>query len=253
MTLDAHSIVPIDNETYGLDLSKNWSNSSLVLTRTQRPPNGMPLSGQALWFDEKRNMIYCFGGFRTFVGDPLDPTPFESMWAFTPDGRGSGNWKEVLGPTGTNVFPSNIVRPYSGGFCNDESSGYYVGGYQSRLSTPSRKYSTEIVSRGLLTVRFDDLYIQNTSDGNYGRSLSRENIAGSGKMVNIPTFGTGGIIILLGEGNLIQVISFNNITIYDKTEQKWHSQLASGAVPEPRSDFCIVGILGTATSDNFEM
>lgn len=212
----------------------------------------MPLSGQALWFDEKRNLIYCFGGFRTFVLDSLDPTPFESMWTFAPDGRGSGNWKEVLGPT-ANVFPSDIVRPHSGGFCNDESSGYYVGGYLSGLSTTSRKFSPEIVSRGLLTFRFDDLHITNTSDGNYGRSLSREDIAGSGKMVNIPTFGTGGIIILLGEGDPTQVISFNNITIYDKAEQKWYSQLASGAIPDPRSDFCIVGIPGTAASDSFEM
>lgn len=109
------------------------------------------------------------------------------------------------------------------------------------------------MSRGLLTFRFDDLHITNTSDGNYGRSPSRNDIAGSGKMVNIPTFGTGGIIILLGEGDPTQVISFNNITIYDKTEQKWYSQLASGALPVPRSDFCIVGIPGTAASDSFEM
>ena len=242
--------MPIDNDTYGLDLSKNWSNSSLVLTRTRRPANALSLSGQALWFDEKRNLIYCFGGFRTFTTDSVLP-PFESIWAFTLDGRGSGKWKEVLGPTGTKVFPSNIVRPYSGGFCNDESSGYYVGGFVNNRST--RSVTTEKLSRGLLTFRFNDFQLTNTSDGNYERSLQRNEIFGSGKMVNIPSFGTGGIVILLGEGNPTQVISFNNITIYDKTEQKWYSQVASGALPEPRSDFCIVGIPGTTASDNFEM
>lgn len=211
----------------------------------------MPLSGQALWFDEKRNVIYCFGGFRTFVVDSLDPTPFESIWAFTPDGRGSGSWKEVLGPTGTQVFPSDIVRPFYGGFCNDESSGYYVGGFVSTQST--RSVTSENASRGLLTFSFDDFHITNTSDGNYGRSLRRKPMFGSGKMVNIPKFGSGGIIVLLGEGNPSQVISFINITIYDKTEQKWYSQLASGTLPEPRSDFCIVGIPGTTASDNYEM
>ena len=243
--------MPTDNDTYGLDLSKNWSNSSLILTRTQRPANAIPLSGQALWFDEKQNLIYCFGGFRTFVVDSLDPTPFESIWAFTPDGQGSGNWKEVFGPTGTNVFPSNIVRPYYGGFCNDDSSGYYVGGFVNSRSTLS--VTTQAVSRGLLTFRFNDSQFTNTSDGNYARSLDQKKMFGSGKIVNIPTFGTGGIIILLGEGNPTQVISFNNITVYDKTEQMWYSQLASGALPEPRSDFCIVGIPGTTSSNNFEM
>ena len=211
----------------------------------------MPLGGQALWFDEKRNLIYCFGGFRTLVSDSIDPTPFESIWAFTPDGRGSGNWKEVLGPTGANVFPSNIVRPSDGGFCNDESSGYYVGGFVYPRST--RSVTAPEASRGLLTFRFNDSQLTNTSDGNYERSLDQTNLYGSGKMVNIPTFGTGGIIVLLGEGNPAQVISFINITIYDKTEQKWYSQFASGALPEPRSDFCIVGIPGTTASDNFEM
>ena len=242
----------LDNDTYGLDLSRNWSNSTLVLTRTQRPANAIPLSGQALWFDGKKNLIYCFGGFRTFVLDSLDLTPFESIWAFTPDGQGSGNWKEVLGPMGTQTFPSNILRPYDGGFCNDESSGYYVGGYVSKFST--RSVGSEVASNGLLRFGFNDLHFTNTSDGNYGRSLHRKTVFGSGKMVNIPKFGTGGIFILLGEGNPTQVISFNNITIYDKVEQKWYSQLASGDLPEPRSGFCIVGIPGTLTaSNNFEM
>lgn len=83
--------MPIDNNTYGLDLSKNWSNSSLILTCTQKPVNTMPFSRQALWFDKKQNLIYCFGGFRTFVIDSLDPTPFKSIWAFTLDGESFSN------------------------------------------------------------------------------------------------------------------------------------------------------------------
>lgn len=121
LLLDAYSIVLIDNDAYRLDLSRNWSNSSLVLTRTQRHANAIPLNGQALWFDEKQNLIYCFGGFRTFAVNSLDPAPFESIWAVTPDGQGSGNWKEVLGTMGIQAFPSNILRPSEGGFCNDKA------------------------------------------------------------------------------------------------------------------------------------
>ena len=69
------------------------------------------------------------------------------------------------------------------------------------------------------------------------RHLEWITIWGSGKMVNIPKFGTKGIIILLGEGNPSQAISYIEVTIYDKTEQKWYSQLASGTLPEPRSEF----------------
>lgn len=212
----------------------------------------MPLSGQALWFDEKRNLIYCFGGFRTWSLDSYDPTPFESIWAFTPDEKGTGSWKEVLGPS-AGIFPSGIIRPFNGGFCSDDSYGYYVGGYVSSRSTRSLDNNTAVISHGLLKLDFGDLKITNTSDGDYGRSQSFQIIGGTGKVVNVPIYGAGGIVILLGEGDPKHVISFNNITIYDKTEQNWYSQLASGDVPEPRSDFCIVGIQGTAGSGNFEM
>ena len=224
-----------------------------MLTRTERPADAMPLSGQALWFDEKRNLIYCFGGFTTSALYSYDPTPFESIWAFTPDEEGTGSWKEVLGPTGTDIFQSGIRRPYCGGFCSDESYGYHIGGYASSRSTRLLESETTIISHGLLKFDFSDLKITNTSDGDYGRSQSNAVVAGSGKVVNVPIYGAGGIVILLGEGNPTHVISFNNITIYDKTEQNWYSQLAFGDLPEPRSDFCTVGIQGTTESGNFEM
>ena len=50
------------------------------------------------------------------VRDSLDPTPFESIWAFTPDGRGSGSWKEVLGPTGTQVFHQTLCARFMAAF-----------------------------------------------------------------------------------------------------------------------------------------
>ena len=109
------------------------------------------------------------------------------------------------------------------------------------------------MSHGLLKFNFEDLKITNTSDGDYRRSQSFEVIFGCGKVVNIPTYGAKGVIILLGEGDPSHVVSYNNITIYDKSEQNWYSQLALGDLPQPRSDFCIVGIQGTTDSHSFEM
>lgn len=175
------------------------------------------------------------------------------MWAFTPDEKGASSWKEVLGPTGTNAFPSDIKRSFLGGYCTDERYGYYVGGYRNARSTPSLETDFAVISRGLLKFDFGNLTITNTYDGNFARSQSFEFNAGSGKLVNVPTYGAGGILILLSEGDPNTVVSFNNITIYDKIEQRWYSQLASGDIPEPRSDFCIVGIQSTIGSGNFEM
>ena len=62
----------------------------------------------------------------------------------------------------------------------------------------------------------------------------------------------GSFLFMLGGGNRAHPVGFTNISIYDKTERKWYSQLASGQVPDPRAEFCIVGIQGQKSS-SFEM
>lgn len=108
-------------------------------------------------------------------------------------------------------------------------------------------------SPGLSKFNFEDLKIINTSDGNYTCSQSFVSVARCGKGIDNPTYGTWVVVILLGEGDLNHVVSFNNITIYDKSDVNWYSQLAFGNLSQPRSDFCIVGIQGTTESDSFEI
>lgn len=234
----------IDNSTCGLDLSKNWTNSSVVLTCTERPAKALALNTEALWFDDKRNSIYCFGGDMSFAYDYPVKTPFESIWAFTPDGKGAGSWKEVLGPTGAKPFPSKILRRSSGAVASNESHGYYLGGWVNMATSPlssTNRNKLELVP-GLLTLNFTDLAITNTSD----------DVHEYGRMIDVPSYGTSGVLILLSKGTWPDLLPFNNVSIYDKTKQIWYSQLASGAIPDPRISYCIVGIRGTK-SDTFEM
>ncbi|WP_375449207.1 hypothetical protein [uncultured Nostoc sp.] len=232
----------IDNSTCGLDLSKDWTNSSVILTCIERPAEALALNTEALWFDKKQNSIYCFGGDMSFANDYHVPTPSESIWAFTPDGKGTGNWKEVLGPTAAKPFPSEITRLSSGVDASDESHGYYLGGWANRATSPLITEDGYKLMPGFLTLNFADLTITNTSDGFYQY----------GKMINVPYYGTSGVLILLGKGTLPSLLPFNTITIYDKTKQKWYSQLASGTIPDPRINYCIVGVRGIA-NDTFEM
>lgn len=232
----------IDNSTCGLDLSKNWTSSSVMLTCIERTAKALAFNKEALWFDEKQNLIYCFGGDMSCANNYHGPVPHESIWAFTPDGKGSGNWKEVLGPTGAKPFPPDILRRSSGAIASDESHGYYLGGWVARTtSLLSTKIEKEFVP-GLLTLNFTDLTITKTSDGFYEYS----------QMVNVPHYGTSGVFVILGSGTWPSSVPFNNVTIYDKTKQKLYSQLASGAIPDIRVSYCIVGIRGIE-SDTFEM
>ena len=197
-------------------------------------------------------MIFCFGGDSPAQTAPKI-TPLESVWSFTPDGKGSGNWKEAVGPV-SQPFPQGIHRPSDGAFVTDGEIGYYLGGWMNFQTTRFYDGATPRPAFGLLTVNFTDLSITNTSNGDLPPIFKPTGggRAGQGRMVNIPKYGDSGILVHLGGGDKAHTQGFNNISIYDKTERKWYFQLASGDIPEPRSAFCVVGIQGNKSS-SFEL
>lgn len=217
---------------------------------TNRPSSSTSLLSQSLWFDGG-NTIYCFGGDVSHDQDGRNdpPAPPESIWGFMLDGKGRGFWSESLGPTGPKPFPRDLYRPSSGASAADNTSGYYIAGFQSKLTSPSGP-ADWVQSPGLLEFRFDGLKLTNTSDGGFPLS-HMTNYAGSGAMISIPNYGTSGILALLGGGEYKQPMAFNNITLYDKRKEKWYYQTTSGDVPEQRVQFCTVGVQGRG--DTFEM
>lgn len=224
-----------ENTTYGIDLSRDWTNSSLEMIQTKRPSNATPLGNEALWYDDKNNTIYCFGGERSFATDKLtalEPPP-DAIWGFSPNGEGSGAWHEVLGPN-TLPFPNDIHRSSGGASATDGSSAYHLGGFQS-YESDKQLNQARFSPDGLLKFDFDTYQITNASAQAY---LSTQT---PGPMINIPSYGDNGILVILPTDN--GNVGFNNITLYDKTNQKWHYQVASGDdVPPIRSAYCAVGI-----------
>lgn len=223
---------------------------------TDRPPGLLSLLSQSLWFDGA-NTIYCFGG-DVFYGQNgqvvqnTSPAPPEFILGLTLDGKGRGSWSQTLGPTAPKPFPRDFYRPSSGASAADHSNGYYIAGFLGKRSSPSGP-DTWIQSPGLLKFRFDELELTNSSDGDFPLSHVA-NHAGSGAMINIPNYGTRGILALLGGGNYQKPMNFRNITLYDKSKGKWYYQLTSGDLPdfpEPRVQFCAVGVQGSG--DSFEL
>ncbi|KAJ4270495.1 hypothetical protein NW762_002182 [Fusarium torreyae] len=74
----------------------------------------------------------------------------------------------------------------------------------------------------------------------------------SGVATCIPTIGSEGLLVFMGGAktempgwtNTSDPVSFSNITIYDPSSKEWYSQLSTGGPPEPRVDFCSVGVAG---------
>lgn len=227
-----------ENNTYGLDLSKDWTNATLKMIQTERPSDSPPLDDEVLWYDNKHNTIYCFGGFKSFATKALDDlkAPPDSIWGFKPDGEGSGTWHQVLGPI-SKPFPSDIHRITYGMSASDGSRAYYLGGFGSWVTSPGMPQSG-ISPPGLLMFDFETLTITNSSDDGYIPSQT------PGAMINIPIYGENGVLAILPKFDERKNVGFNNITFYDKKNKKRYTQVASGDIPEPRSNFCAVGIEG---------
>lgn len=227
-----------ENNTYGLDLSKDWTNATLKMIQTERPSASPPLAHEAMWYDNMHNTIYCFGGRMSFASEALQElqTPPDSIWGFKPDGEGSGTWHQVLGPVST-PFPTDIHRPAEGQSASDGRRAYYLGGRGSAKTSLGMPQS-EIYLPGLLMFDFETLTITNSSDDSYTSSQV------PGAMINIPIYGENGVLLLLPNDSEKQYVGFNNITFYDKKSKKRYTQVASGDIPEPRSNFCAVGIEG---------
>ena len=238
-----------ENSTYGLDLSKDWTNSSVTLIRTVRPSDSLALNSASLWHDEKRDTIYCFGGNIGGLGRVAVPP--DSIWGFKPNGRGGGDWYQVLGPTSAPPFPQNIHRISTGTYAYDSHSAYYLGGFAS--SETSEFYESDrFPSPGLLTFDFDTLLMTNSSDGGYITAVWGGNHYNRAAMINIPTFDDNNLLIILPSGRDQLDFAFNNVTLFDKKNKKWYSQLTSGDIPKLRSYFCAVGIQEEGNF-NFEM
>ena len=78
-------------------------------------------------------------------------------------------------------------------------------------------------------------------------------IAMDGGMVYVPTWGSAGLVVILGgqTANLLpgmpfdeRLVPLSNITIFDPDAQTWYYQLATGDVPDERDKFCVAGVQG---------
>lgn len=190
-------------------------------------------------------MIYCFGG------DDVEmdyKNPSNSIQGFKPDGNGGGQWTEIFGVVGKKPFPDYIQGVASGKFTGDTDEGFYLGGYMSNHTAPISKSS---FNDGLLTLNFENLTFTNSSNLDLPDSLNHGAVD-QGVLLNVPIYGSKGVLLDFGGGNDGFIKGFNSINIFDKAENKWHYQIADGDTPSPRAWFCAVGVHGM-NHTSFEM
>lgn len=195
------------------------------------------LNNEALWSDDERNVIYSFGG--NINGTDYKHSS-DSIQSFIPNGKGGGEWTEVLGFVGQKHFPSDIHGVTEGKFTSDTNEAYYFGGIIGPGTSPSSSKDA-YSNNDLLTLNFEDLTFTNSSNGNLSDPLKPSGIYGD-VLLNVPIYGSQGVLLNFGGNNDSFIAGFNSINIFDKKENKWYYQIADGDIPRPRIYFCAVGV-----------
>ncbi|ERF71595.1 hypothetical protein EPUS_00584 [Endocarpon pusillum Z07020] len=204
------------------EISDGMPKQHANLTKNSSVP---AVAGGTLWEDEVNKVFWLYGGeFQSA------PSPFE-LWGYDVI---LNQWN--LSDAGTAATsPIQRVSYGAGVSVNDIGRGYYYGGYLNNLTNPLWN-GPQIATSNLIIFDMEDHKLtNNTGYDNMGRA--------EGTMVYIPASGAGLLVYFGGVtfpyGNETAVAApLDTILIYDIGDASWHSQAATGEIPEQRRKFC---------------
>ena len=111
-----------------IDLRKDWTNTSVALHSSMKPPEAPSLNNGGIWVDQANNVLYTgFAGTESSFGANIKYP--QGLWSFTPDGSGGGSWKN-LNKTADASFV-DVPRPYKGQVASGNGLGFFLGGKSS--------------------------------------------------------------------------------------------------------------------------
>ncbi|KAH8173161.1 kelch motif domain-containing protein [Sarocladium implicatum] len=227
---DKHAV----NATLAIDLTKPWSPSDVQFIETEYGTGTkQSLSGQAIFVDEGNGSFYTWAG-RTTGGADIRDQP--ALWQFDPDGKGSGSWgkPEVLVDNTINSLP----RTFDAAAVGSAGTGFIFGG----LSTKDTMNEPIGYSKTWIEYDFGTGTWLEHDDTPYSKSGQ---IYG-GAAVSAHNFTYASLVFVLGgyeDPNKPDTgLGFETVHFMTAATKEWFSQKATGAIPEPRYDFCAVGV-----------
>ena len=224
-----------------IDLSQNWTNSTVVFQSTLKPDGVPNLDGPSLWYHDQEDMLYVgfTGSNDSFTDEPRDLPPL-SLWTFRPDGAGSGFWNEIINANSS--MWGLLKRPTHPLQAHGSDSAWVLGGnYWTGVGWTL--IGESMVHFDMRSRTFENLTVQ-CCDATKG--------VVSGAMQYVPSFGPEGLFVVLGgENGNNDLSSFATVSVFDPAKQEWWNQTTTGSEPSPRRQFCTAGI--NSTNGTYEM
>ncbi|KAL2159613.1 hypothetical protein VTH06DRAFT_2182 [Thermothelomyces fergusii] len=237
------------NALLSIDLRRDWTNDSVPLISIPKPPGVPNLSRGGVWAAPRERTLYTgFAGTSPRFGDQAFSP--QGLWSFRRDSSGGGTWR-CLNDSTDGWFTSQ-PRPRQGQATSGYGYGFFAGGmpaWNTRVVFPS--LTPRVTGDGTGDQRQpDSLVMYAMADkklsviANYGlpdpRARAQTGIA------YVPNWGNRGILVAVGgtpdrRDNNVILPTFRIVRIYDIDKQRWYDQQSTGAIPEPRQDFCFAG------------
>ena len=208
---------------------------------------------ETLWPHPDDKSFYLWGGeVSHLVGTITNPDwyPGNNIYQFTTNGA-SGTWNQV-GAAANMVF-GNLSRPAGGSGAVGNGVGYLFGGFSSPWTTWSLASSAEDVALPGM-VSYD--MVANSWTNHSTTGFTQQGSGRYGQLEFIPDFGPAGLLMTLGGGIypetgyyrthiLSQYLStFQSLNFFEPMSGEWYRQTATGQIPDPRANFCSVGLSG---------
>ena len=123
-----YSSFDLANTILSIDLSQDWTNSTVRIQSTTKPSGCISLNDPSLWYHQQEDLLYSgFTGWQsTFMTDYVDLKNI-SIWTLKPDGTGSGAWTDAI-PSRAKALAS-INRPSASLQAFGADSAWVLGGF----------------------------------------------------------------------------------------------------------------------------
>ena len=225
------------NTILSIDLSRNWTNTTVAIHSTTKP-NGVPnLNHGSLWYDESTQLLYTgyTGTSSSFDVDSNPSPPPESIWTFKPDNLGSGTWNQTIS---SNASVWNTTKRSNRGYqAYGNGSAYVLGGTGSLL------YGKDFYT-GMIRFDMSSQVFSNISSKT-GATSPSGNPGYEGAMQYVPPFGSSGVFVAMGGEDNNGLIDFGYVQVYDPASGSWFNQTTTGSKPASRVNFCTAGAAST--------
>jgi hypothetical protein len=225
-------------DTLSVDLSQSWSNASVSISGFSLQDPGMQLVRQpATWYDSYTGKVFRYGGSPYLNNSTWSAT----LWSFVPGGR-TVTWSQEMTPSESGLQPGSNA-PWGSAWTTNNSTFYSLGGSIGA----DANWPPSFILPGL--VQYDS---SAKSWSNDTTDIPQSNpYVDQARAQFAPNFGQQGFMVIVGGANPPQqsidiseessLRDMAEVTLYDPSSQTWYVQQATGDIPPPRGQFCMVG------------